>query len=103
MLDRPIQGHCLDTIVQEVGPYESLVQWEAVCWMGPCELIAQILWCRKWAYARILYNRFQATVGQFELISDIRSFIPWANASIFLRSTPAAGPCESLIQQPVVC
>ena len=69
--------------------------------MGQCKVIAWILWCRKWAHARVLYKGFQATVGQLELISDIRAFTLWANASISLSSTPATGPRESLVQQPV--
>ena len=66
---------------------------------GQCELIARIFWSRKWAHARIFRSGFQAAVGQFELISDIRSFTPRANPSIF----PAAGPRESVIRQPVAC
>jgi len=34
---------------------------------------------------------FQASVGQLELISDIHTFTPQANASIFLSSSAAAG------------
>jgi len=68
-----------------------------------CPWQHQILLHRKWAPARILHKGFQAAVGQLELISNIHAFTPQANASIFPGSTPSAGPCESLIGQPIVC
>ena len=81
------------------GPRKSIMQQPVAFWMVQCELIARIFWSRKWAHMRIFRSGFQAAVGQFELISDICSFTPWANASMF----PAAGPCESVIWQPVAC
>ena len=85
------------------GPHKSLMQQPIACWMGQCELIAQILWCRKWAHARTLHKGFQTAVGQLELISSICAFNPWANLVIFPGSGPAAGPHESLVWQPVLC
>jgi len=85
------------------GPHESLVQQPILCWMGQCKLIAQILWCRKWAHSRTLHKGFQTAVGQLELISDICAFNPWANLIILPHSTSTAGPCESLVQQPILC
>jgi len=84
-----------------VGPHESLMRQPILCWMGQCKLIAQILWCRKWAHLRTLHKGFQTAVGQLELISNICAFNPWANSIIFPSSTPAAGPHESLVQQPI--
>jgi len=80
------------------GLCKSLIQQPHFLLDGP-----QILLHRKWAHARILHRGFQAAVSQLELISDIRTFTPWANASIFLSGTPSADPCKSLIGQPVVC
>jgi len=80
------------------GLHESLIWQPRFLLDGP-----QILLHRKWAHVRILHKGFQAAVSQLELISNIRTFTPWANASIFLSSTPSAGPHESLIGQPVVC
>jgi len=85
------------------GPCEHLVRQPVLCWMGQCELIAQILWHRKWAHARTLHKGFQTAVGQLELISSICAFNPWANSIIFPSSTPAAGPCECLVRQPILC
>jgi len=85
------------------GPCESLVWQPILCWMGQCELIARILWYRKWAHLRTLHKGFQTAVGQLELISDIHAFNPWANSIILPCSTSAAGPHESLVQQPVLC
>jgi len=80
------------------GPCKSLIQQPRFLLDGP-----QILLHRKWAHARILHRGFQAAVSQLKLISNIHAFTPQANASIFLSSTPSAGPHKSLIGQPVVC
>jgi len=82
------------------GPCKSLVWQPIACWMGQCELIARILWHRKWAHVRTLHKGFQTAVGQLELISSICAFNPWANSVIFPGSGPAAGPCESLVRSP---
>src|ERR1700704_2254128 len=85
------------------GPARAHRQYLFIYTAGQYERIARIVFCRKWACARILHKGFQAAVGQLVLISDVCVFTPRANASIFPSSTPSAGPPKSLIRQPGLC
>ena len=85
------------------GPARAHRQYLFIYTAGQYKRIARIVFCRKWARARILHKGFQAAVGQLVLISDVCVFTPRANASIFPGSTPSAGPHESLIWQPGLC
>src|SRR6266704_2369663 len=55
-----------------VGPRDSLVWQPIVCFMGQCELNAQILRCMKWAHAGACAGGLQASVGKPERIGNVR-------------------------------
>jgi len=83
------------------GPAQAHQQYLFIYTAGQYKRIAPIVFCRKWAHARILHKGFQAAVGQLVLISNVCVVTPQANASIFPGSTPSAGPHKSLIRQEV--
>src|SRR6266581_4463898 len=104
-----------------VGPRDSLVWQPIVCFMGQCELNAQILRCMKWAHAGACAGGLQASVGkperignvrmvgQCELIAQILWCMKWAHVRACARGPPGLcgltrahrqGQCIHIVGQP---